>query len=895
LLSATKKANKILKIYVAPEVMLPAELSAPENLPRSQWPRVLHTEWVVHAPEAIPSNAMIIEVDELTSADLLTTIDAQYLEAEDRFQFATREGFLLKALNDGNTVILKGRWPEALRQQKENVIAERLQTKDKVKGKLILVGENEQTFLCMPPAFQSMLGPSVSIKEQAVAYEARFSALDKALETTSLACLTGATGAGKTQFMKTTWRKYHSCFYGEAAIVDWINIVPKETEKFITLFIDEVNLTEAQRSMFAGLYNNPPCVFFKGNYYGLSNKHRVVFARNPNSYGGERREIALFENYPHADLHFQPLPLDIELREIAIANPIKMQILVWIKRIEDAYPNQLIWTPREVIMIALLADILIKIHPNVTPQAMVDNISYRLLLPHLPEQDKKRFDAFVEIKMLFESLPSEKFDFTITPTMQPVVEALQAHLCLRRARIENNIAPTGGLGGVLIEGPPGIGKSELTLQILAFLGLQEGRDFYHIPVSLDQEEKCAKLLEAFHQGKIAVIDEINSSPMIERLLNALLEERDLDNNPAKNPGFLLVGTQNSISLRGRKETPLPLQHRLQPVILQDYPRAEVCHILTTHYQLPMKVALDMEAEYEDVKQKDKSICFRDIQRWARHWKKSNDNHLIKAIPLQSQRQIGHTCKVIALSNIENYFAEHCGFTAIPMHKLKTHPLSIRELAKQHGSKQGEVLEWRQWGAMLKDLGYTTKTVEFGDDFTLFLQSITDALKKGNLPIIAFAVDESSGQPDPVPYKPEEREHASVITAYDSSKDQFTLKHWGGTYAVDAVTLFRSSQALVDTRTQEHYRRDPDYTTQVNKAKYSLVKKSGFNIKTSILPTQASGFRSKLLVVESPMEELTTFIKRRTEVIAKKKNFDPSFFQSYDVSSSPIETSKKHKI
>src|SRR5690606_16939548 len=98
----------------------------------------------------------------------------------------------------------------------------------------------------------------------------------------------------------------------------------------------------------------------------------------------------------------------------------------------------------------------------------------------------------------------------------------------------------------IFQGDPGVGKSELIIHTLIQHGFQEihnsehqevpGRGFYRIPASLNLEEKEKLLLKAFDQGSLVIIDEINSSPLMEQLLNSLLMGKTLEGKSPKKPG-----------------------------------------------------------------------------------------------------------------------------------------------------------------------------------------------------------------------------------------------------------------------------------------------------------------------------------------------------------------------
>src|SRR3990167_7256149 len=84
----------------------------------------------------------------------------------------------------------------------------------------------------------------------------------------------------------------------------------------------------------------------------------------------------------------------------------------------------------------------------------------------------------------------------------------------------------------------------------------------------------------------------------------------------------------------------------------------------------------------------------------------------KNIPFHAKPQVGHSCKPTALDNIFEFYDAQLNkellnnnqelITPIPLykrdnplHKNKKYTVSIRRLAKKHGSAQGELLEIRQ--------------------------------------------------------------------------------------------------------------------------------------------------------------------------------------------------------
>ena len=185
-------------------------------------------------------------------------------------------------------------------------------------------------------------------------------------------------------------------------------------------------------------------------------------------------------------------------------------------------------------------------------------------------------------------------DFVLTPSRYPIRQLLDDLLTLRASRQahpnENRAQVYGGLGGIILEGEPGVGKTELVLNTLIEHGFHEvhhldaplttDKPFYRMPVSLSISEKKALLLKAFDEGAVVVIDEINSSPMMEQFLNDLLMgiHPETKERPKK-PGFFIIGTQNPITMGGRRAPSTALSRRMITVEVTPYSTAEMHQIL----------------------------------------------------------------------------------------------------------------------------------------------------------------------------------------------------------------------------------------------------------------------------------------------------------------------------
>lgn len=190
-----------------------------------------------------------------------------------------------------------------------------------------------------------------------------------------------------------------------------------------------------------------------------------------------------------------------------------------------------------------------------------------------------------------------------------------------------------GTGGIILEGEPGIGKSVFVLRLLTSLGYQEQtnikaplsedhtKPFYQMPVSLTYSDKQTLLLKAFDEGAVVVIDEINSSPMMERMLNALLMGKTPEGRPPLKPGFMIIGTQNPVTMSGRRAPSTALARRVCTITIPSYPPHEMLEILGTKGVSDSKARILIEVYQERLAyaiqhHKEPVPTFRDLLKLA---------------------------------------------------------------------------------------------------------------------------------------------------------------------------------------------------------------------------------------------------------------------------------------
>jgi predicted AAA+ superfamily ATPase len=467
--------------------------------------------------------------------------------------------------------------------------------------------------------------------------------------------LSGLSGVGKTTFIQKELCSVGSgyeLFEGEANIKNWIESGSSDTIQL--LFLDEANLSQRQWSEFEGLFQTPPALFINGIHYPVSKNHQVVFAGNPISYGDERKLAPFFLRHGGAVL-FEPLSKAVMYEKIL--KPIlndqgidETSIEMVSNIILDAYvliaecsTKELLISPRELEMMALLTLCKYKKNKGVSLDESAKAAVYELGLSLIPKQHVSAQESFIakfkpeEMSIALASTELADQDFLITPSRQCIVQQIQERLELhlwRKSTIHqlNETQLYGGLGGILITGEPGEGKSVLVVAALVRAGLQEKKPthlttatsdngiFYRMPVSMGLSEKKALLIQAWNEGAIVIIDEINTSPMMEQYLNALLMGRHPETGQRpQNPGFMVIGTQNSMSSAGRRAASTALLRRVTSVTVTPYQPDEMKDILIQK-GIESTEADDMVEAY--IKQREHAIinhlsplpCFRDLLR-----------------------------------------------------------------------------------------------------------------------------------------------------------------------------------------------------------------------------------------------------------------------------------------
>lgn len=565
-----------LALYLAPGIKLPEKLpttllekpTAAQNSIKNRVEITAEAQRLVNQLSEKEAG-IYLAVEDYSYQDLICRIDYRYDETKQCFtDFEEKESALLSALNEGKSVILYGQFSPALLEALSPLL---LHTWP---GTLTLVVENQllkandmesayPALSFLPPyAFTyAILDEALPVQQGQIYKEAvltidpdqldltnsaaeakafiqqRKNLFRNAIDQQRLLQLTGETGVGKSfliEEIKRTEAESYVVYHELAQFEDWAE---DHSDKIKILVIDGKNNLHLTR--FAPMITSATATLLgKDKLYTLSEKHRVVYISNAAHYGGGRHIQKLFADGSIAELQLNDIPPSfIYERQL--------------KPLFRKYPK--------------------------CPYSQFQETATRLLIDYLKQ---KAADALsVAVRSLQEDLLTELFAQEPIPRFfhplgkaslcnphfihTPSTRGLQ-HAMKRFIHIHQNTPAGIGLNGFIIEGRPGIGKSESIADSLARMGYQQVTSLSHLPnripvylkmdASLSLPRKKALLIGALVRGIPVWLDEGSScmDDELEKILNAVLSGIHPDTgDPVETPGFMLFLTTNSAGLSGR--------------------------------------------------------------------------------------------------------------------------------------------------------------------------------------------------------------------------------------------------------------------------------------------------------------------------------------------------------
>jgi len=538
------------------------------------------------------SGSCVVDVEDPNYQDLVER--ESYEKSENAFKnFRKIESEIITKLRYEQKVILKGEFSDDLLQMLEPIIlgqderfAEALQA-----GNLIFVIESsknknpslnyldesdyeidekssvvnsETSKIFEEPEPNNDLDLENSAQNSLDFIERRKTKFVELLQDSSMLRLIGHSGVGKSQLLKA--------FGVHSEMTNFRSWAENKTHNPI-LFIDEANIEESHLTTFSILKKpwsegeKTREIFYQGEFFEITPNHKVVFASNPNSYGGGRNEQKLFADGAIPEMHLKDFPASYIYEEIL--KKALYQADIKDEMTEDAFKE---------ICRNSIKNYQIK---NQQSRARKDQDSEmnELTVRELQEEVLREFLKREEIAIFGGSSHPEisSKQFLSVPATKEAEKALLDSLEIRQRQRSGSLTKEAvGLNGIIFKGDPGVGKSAMIqailekeeipqLQIGTESDFSDEKGYYKIDANLPFKQKCEIIKIAYEKGRVIWIDELNScvDEGLEKILNSALTGKHPDGRDELKPesGFMMISSVNSAGLEGRKMISPALLHR----------------------------------------------------------------------------------------------------------------------------------------------------------------------------------------------------------------------------------------------------------------------------------------------------------------------------------------------
>ncbi|MEO8965377.1 MAG: hypothetical protein ABI370_11985, partial [Gammaproteobacteria bacterium] len=391
-----------------------------------------------------------------------------------------------------------------------------------------------------------------------------------------LVFLKGLTGVGKTTLVRSTCNKLGiTPFEGPARIIDFLTD-QSDTEK--VLLLDEANMKEEGTWDFLkGLSADRKSVYYNGEFYPISNKHKVIVTGNPENYPN-RSYHSFFQN--HAETLYVKIPDDNYLENVVLKNILESK-----KLFSPNVAKQLLFAYHKVQSYNTFLPLSIRDLENLAQrfvfaaqQSSMPDINSILLSACLTEfagvinnnTERQHFSGEITLNIMGK---------LTKPVARPAVTELLPGRYITRQKeylttaIEQDLLMRGSAKGylkqaVLLEGDSGLGKSSLFRMILeknAFSENNSDLQKRYYQVSAGDYSAHDVLIKAASEGAVVILDEVNLDETLEPLLNDLLTDP-----AALKRGFMVMGSQNASTESGRTSISDALRNRFHTVYMDKF-------------------------------------------------------------------------------------------------------------------------------------------------------------------------------------------------------------------------------------------------------------------------------------------------------------------------------------
>lgn len=375
--------------------------------------------------------------------------------------------------------------------------------------------------------------------------------------------LRGDPGVGKTHFLNELANNpKYQCFVGnvkpeEPVAVDnleeWLKAAEKNPDKLLLFLADELNTAKpGMLDMLNGIHRDPAGILYNKHFYKLNpQKHKIVAAVNPEYFSGRYRHELLQKG--HSEVLRMPDAADIEqwlldtYSELKIDTPLAKGIIAGADLFKKYQPlDGYSFRDLQNLMArySLLQDEAKK-SGFTSSQKKIMYAAFQGEFGLRITDLEKRQQFMATVSSILELPPpastTEGKDFSIDRQLFPA-DMRDAHEAIRQALlIHKQVCATKSAAkftykrGIILQGASHHYEFALCDAMLKQHGLT------YVRVSAIDPDFNEKVKQAFNEGKILLIENMQAlSSDKESLLGSLLTGK-CDNLPAKKPGFLALG------------------------------------------------------------------------------------------------------------------------------------------------------------------------------------------------------------------------------------------------------------------------------------------------------------------------------------------------------------------
>ena len=567
----------------------------------------------------------IVNIEDVLFSDLFDDVKHQISESSGKkyFSFQKQESQVAQKLERGEVVVLKGKFPPDLLSSLHEKILD-LKTKYPnlyfiIEEDILQLSKESSQLVWLDPSRYKILhhkAESISSKEiikessnyqisdevdvtespsqnraftctgnkisDQSAQEAqafitqRKTKLKKLLDANCALQILGHSGVGKSSLFREIKKtgleraKDVEVFEELENLEKWAN---DESDKIKILVIDEFNVDGSTNfTMFRDFVNaktNPADqsarkIFYKGKFYQLSEKHKVVFLGNPHNYGN-RYKHKLF-----SDCQIQEWQLMDFSQSYIYENILKEPIF---DKLSQEIKGQLSEEKFKEIAVEAIR----KYYENNTKKSDDESDLPQETVRELQERVLQEIVKQIQANIAQEVANN---NFISTLVNQETIKQLQIAIKIRQLQRQKHFPPEClGTSGVIFEGDSGVGKSVMIEAVLESQRIQkitsldlpiddQQHFYYKIDASLTYQQIKQQLIKAYELGVIVVIDELNTriNEGLEKDINALLTgQHPTDSSIKMKEGFMIITSVNKASSAGRANFSPAIKHRFNNI------------------------------------------------------------------------------------------------------------------------------------------------------------------------------------------------------------------------------------------------------------------------------------------------------------------------------------------